>query len=311
MKKIILMVFTLILALTGCSSKTDSKPNQINTKQEDSNKTKLLYNVSLGMKDHHKGDFNLLDLHDFTFEVQCKGNHLDYGILVFMDGYLQKYKIEDEIKDMNVLSLKDKETKDFKIQIPEFKINKGSEHSIEFAGVLNPIPVDKLKEYKVNHSILPTSIMKVVSKDDDKYTAIEDKAMENIKKTQVTEADLKEMNIKSLDDMGPRMQISLFQNGKKIQNYINPDQKVEIKATGGYGEYNMYLFVDGHPYDSDNCYYSFETTKGYFSSMTIDLPKQIKKYKNFFVVFAPKNTKNITNSAEQSDKLMIGSNPNA
>ena len=73
----------------------------------------------------------------------------------------------------------------------------------------------------------------------------------------------------------------------------------------------MYLFVDGHPYDSDNCYYSFETTKGYFSSMTIDLPKQIKKYKNFFVVFAPKNTKNITNSVEQSDKLMIGSNPNA
>ena len=31
--------------------------------------------------------------------------------LVFMDGYLQKYKIEDEIKDMNVLSLKDKEKK--------------------------------------------------------------------------------------------------------------------------------------------------------------------------------------------------------
>ena len=308
MKKIILTVFTLILALTGCSSKTDSKPKQINTKQEDSNKTKTLYSVYLGMKDHHKGDLNLSDLHDFTFEVKCGGNHLDYGILVFMDGYLQKYKIEDEIKDMNILSLKDKETRDFKIKIPEFKINNGSKHTIEFAGVLNPNPVDKLKEYKVNHSILPTSMMKVVSKDDDKYTAIEDKTMENIKKTQVTEDDLKNMGKMSVDDLDQNMNIHLFQNGKEIQNYINPDQKVEIKATGGYGEYNMYLFVDGHPYDSDNCYYSFETTKGYFSSMTIDLPKQIKKYKNFFVVLAPKNANNFV---VQSERYMIGSNPNA
>lgn len=119
----------------------------------------------------------------------------------------------------------------------------------------------------------------------------------------VTEDDLKQMEVESVDDLESNMKIVLSQNGEVIHDYIDPKKKLEVKLTGDYGEFNLYMFVDAKPYKGDEFYFPIESKKGSFSIMEIDLPMDIADYKNFFIVLAPKNAENFI---EQSEHFMIG-----
>lgn len=301
LKKAIALFMTVVLVVTGCSSKKQV-PKVPSIKKSEQPKSEVLYEYDLALKGYDKGSLGLSFFHNFTDEIENDGKALQIGVIIFADGYLQKYKAGDSAtyEYMTPIKVKAGVKKETKMQMEDIQLDDRKDHSIHVCGVLNPSPIKKLVDYNVNHSISQLGGINVIVNQNDHYTVQKQKQVGDTSYIAISDDDLKKMHT-TLDNLNQNMAIKVLQDGKEVQDYIDPSKKIVVEAAGDYGLFNVYMFVDGKPYDPQN-YYPIETKPGYFSVQTIALPTDLKNHKNFFLVFAPKEQKNYV---QQSDKYMI------
>lgn len=303
--KLMAVYFVLILILCGCSSNQQEQVDPIEIHNDNADTTSVLYEFAHGIKGYTGTELALNDFNEFTYEINNKNKALDLGLIFFADGYLQRYKTEDEenLDYLHSISVEKSKIKDIKIIMESYQLDNKNTHSFNIGGVLNPSVIKDLASYQVNHSISQSSGISVQSLNTDFQVKHLDKE-NTFSEVPITESDKQQLNISSFDDLNQNMRIKVLQDNKEVKDYINTEKSIDIYVTGDYGLYNMYIFVDGRPYNPEEFVYPIESKKGYFSIQSLKLPVELKEKKNLFFVFAPKNT---VNFIEQSERYMIGS----
>lgn len=289
-KKLILLL--LVFVLGGCLSHY-----HYNVDEQDET---ILYSFE---QTPNLENGNLNSLRNFSYKITNHGKSFSLGILIFVDGILQEYSLDDsQLSTCNTVELEDNEEKTVKIYINSIKGNKEKKHSIIIGGILNSDKIYNLKNYGIEHSISQSKKLYLNGSPD----YIVDNNL-SVKEHNIQIYDMEDefLNEKKLDEnlLKSEVFINLQQNDTYIYDCLNKNEELIIQVYGREGEYYIYTVYDGNILDKVP-YTKIEVKKDKIYSFSIDLSQ--KQNKNFFVVISTNDLSSIDDGyLIQSEKYII------
>lgn len=160
MKRIVYMLLILTIMLTGCgtSNKNKNDKSTVENKFEQNNENnediikESSGQISYGYLDEKKDvyEYDGKDV-EIPFYLENQGNKnesaVTIGLLLFVDGNVQNYRIEanGKIQTMQKITLKPKERKEFKLIFKPVSGKKGEKVGVIAATIWNPDSLPKEK----------------------------------------------------------------------------------------------------------------------------------------------------------------------
>lgn len=249
-KKITVICLCLIL-FCGCDHEVDH-PNEKVTSSDLQLSEELKYEFSHGLKDEQDKLVFAGNSLDFIYEVDNRGAKVELGLMIFIDGIVQEFKVDDsDILSLYKFSMITDEIKDINIQLDPSIGQSGEESIIRFLIVLNPsVQINGLKDIGNNYSISqPIASYMIFKKDANRslkslsrdldYTFIE-------MNTQEKESYIIKQNNEIYNKLDTESVFYYLQDNEKIIDTYNAESKINFKIAGIPGRYNFVVFENMH-----------------------------------------------------------------
>lgn len=212
-------------------------------------------------------EYNEKEMHiPFRVSGMNEKNNSDFGLMVFVDGVLQPYKIADvngetgEEQTMQKFSLANEETKEFNIILPPVTGKAGDRIGINFCTIFKPdfMPQDEKKPLYGNYHQLSSTIPQEIYF---KTDALNPKAINNYTNAvfmnisqEIIDKDKASGGSGDFSDSYPRAQ--LLQENEDLNRLNAQEGKVKFKLQiygGGETTYRFSLFLNNKPIQIMGC----------------------------------------------------------
>lgn len=153
MKKIFcfLLIFVFALVLCSCNNyETEDKTSSINTSENFSEpeikKTSILYGITSPDPETRLLVYNGEPI-NISFKAENGTTKAEWGLRMFVDGYLQTFCVEDKEYDLYCFELDSEEKINFDLSFTPIVGNAGKESTVNFILYLNPNYILEDKDY--------------------------------------------------------------------------------------------------------------------------------------------------------------------
>lgn len=155
MKRIICLFFISVFILGLCSCDSYIEKNECGNTNGEQIKTTILYGITSPDPDKRVLEYNGEPI-QIKFNAQNGPTNAEWGLRIYVDGYLQPFVIEDKQYDLYCFELNDRETIDIDLSFIPVIGDVGDELTVNFILYLNPNYVlhdENYVGYDNNHKI--------------------------------------------------------------------------------------------------------------------------------------------------------------
>lgn len=306
-KSFFLLLLLVFLGLTSCvknDAPTDLDPNL-------SNEEKVFehYVFGQGFSDDNITEF-VYDGNPLVipYEYENKATEFDTGIVIFINGIIQKYSTDDsnEEKYIHIFHVPKESQVTMNLYVqPNVGIN-GDTLNIHIGSIFKADEIiTSLASYGHQHNLSQTIGFPVICQHDSTNSSAfnflsastERKMTDEEKKSYVS---IDEATQETFNALETGAIIEVMQDDQIIVDTIDLDQEITLRFAGKEASYKGYIFLDNQ-IDADIPILDVQIKKDTYSEFTLKIDK--KDYKNFYVILAPTD---INEYLYQSQKLIIG-----
>lgn len=264
--KITIFILLFLLVLTSCSNQNDYNSN-IDTSQEE--KVAILFGITSPDPDKHILEYNGEPI-NISFNAENKGISGEWGLRLYVNGFLQDFKAENNaLNDMYIFKLEKEQECNFDFSFSPIIGKKGDELTVHFILYYNPNYVlndNKYFGYDNNHDISQLLPWKLIMNADSEGNIVEcfdsdlasySSISDNIEKEYVDQYD---ENMKPINLLEETTFIEHFQTENDydtlVYDYNNKSISTTIRGFGLPEKYKVSFYInhqlvnafDGSPY---------------------------------------------------------------
>ena len=306
-KSFIALLLLVFLGLTSCvknDTPDDFDPNLTN----DENVLEH-YSFGQGFSDDNITEF-VYDGNPLVIPYEYKNDATEFntGIVVFINGIIQKYSTDDsnEEKYVHIFHVPEENQVTINLYVQPNTGNKGDTLNIHIGSIFKADEIIASRaSYGHQHNLSQIIGFPIIYQHDSTNSSAfnflspntERKMTDEEKKSYEIVDEATQTTTNALDNGSV---IEVIQDGQIIVDTIDLDQEITLRFAGKDASYKGYIFLDSQ-LDTDVPVLDIQIKKDTYSEFTLKIDK--KDYKNFYVILAPTD---INEYLYQSQKFIKG-----
>ena len=306
-KSFIALLLLVFLGLTSCV-KNDA-PSDLNPILPSDNNVLEHFEFGQGFSNTNIKEF----IYDgesiiIPYQFDNKATEFNTGIVVFINGIIQKYSTDDsnEEKYVHIFHIPEESQVTMNLYVQPNTGNKGDTLNIHIGSIFKADEiVTTPASYGHQHSLSQIIGFPIIYQHDSTSNSVfnflsantERKMTDEEKDNYVTIDEATQTTTNALDSEAI---IEVMQENQIITDTIDLDQQITLRFAGKEASYKGYIFLDSH-LDTEAPVLDVQIKKDTYSEFTLKIDK--KDYKNFYVILAPTD---INEYMYQSNKFFIG-----